>query len=219
MHKKGAHQRLKEHDTKVRNSDGFSKSDADSETNLPARPRRSSFTGALLGGIHSGKDELKTQVYAILLAAFIFYLLYHALYVHLAIFSAYKNPVMWAFLCSVPLNALKDQLKKSLLDDAVDGTDRYQANGSTRKFFSFSRLRYCLFGSFGILFSQLLVNHMTILFLVVIAVLGIFLVVWLILSFLLVIKNCRHLRIDPRSPTERPRGIFTFNTSLYFLPI
>ena len=68
-------QRLKEHDAKVRNS--VSKSDADSETNLPARPRRSSFTGALLGGIHSGKDELKTQVYAILLAAFIFYLLYH----------------------------------------------------------------------------------------------------------------------------------------------
>ena len=82
---------------------------------------------------------------------------------------------MWAFLCSVPLNALKDQLKKSLLDDAVDGTDRYQANGSTRKFFSFSRLRYCLFGSFGIfVFTVVGKSNMTILFLVVIAVLGIF---------------------------------------------
>ena len=87
-------------------------------------------------------------------------------------------------MCSVPLNALKDQLKKSLLDDTVDGTDRYQANGPTRKFFSFSRLRYCLFGSFGIfVFTVVGKSNMTILFLVVIAVLGIFLVVWLILSF------------------------------------
>ena len=51
-------------------------------------------------------------------------------------------------------------------------------------FFSFSRLRYCLFGSFGIfIFTVVGKSNMTILFLVVIAVLGIFLVVWLILSF------------------------------------
>ena len=56
-------QRLKEHDTKVRNSDDVSKGDASSETSLPARPRRSSFTGALLGSMHSGKDQLKTQNY------------------------------------------------------------------------------------------------------------------------------------------------------------
>ena len=66
----------------------------------------------------------------------------------LAIFSA-CDPAM-AFLCSVPLNALKDQLKKSLLDDTVDGTDRYQANGSTRSslVFTASILSIWLFWNF-----------------------------------------------------------------------
>ena len=59
---------------------------------------------------------------------------------------------MWAFLCSVPINALKDQLKKSLLDDEVgdyEDADDSDAFGGIR-IFKFSRLRYCLLATFGI---------------------------------------------------------------------
>ena len=47
-----------------------------------SRPRRLSFTGAIMRGIEENKGELKTQVYALLLAGALFYFFYHAMYVH-----------------------------------------------------------------------------------------------------------------------------------------
>ena len=38
-----------------------------------SRPRRLSFTGAIMRGIEENKGELKTQVYALLLAGALFY--------------------------------------------------------------------------------------------------------------------------------------------------
>ena len=150
-----------------------------------SRPRRLSFTGAIMRGIEENKGELKTQVYALLLAGALFYFFYHAMYVHLAIFSAYKEPVMWAFLCSVPINALKDQLKKSLLDDEVEDyedADDSDAFGGIR-IFKFSRLRYCLLATFGIFIYTIVgKQNMIIVSFIFVAIIGIFFVIWTILS-------------------------------------
>jgi hypothetical protein len=148
------------------------------------RSRRLSFTGAIMSGIEEDKGALKTQVYALLLAGSLFYIFYQALYVSLAIFSAYKEPVMWAFLCSVPINALKDQLKKSLLDDGAkrneEDDEEQDSFGST--FLRFSRLRYCLFATVGIFMFSMIGKHNLMIFLFIfIAILGIFLLLWIIL--------------------------------------
>ena len=52
---------------------------------------------------------LAAQVGAFFFAGIIFCIAIQGFYVYINIFRAYERPVLWAFLCSVPLRGLKTE--------------------------------------------------------------------------------------------------------------
>ena len=101
---------------------------------------------------------LAAQVGAFFFAGIVFCIAAQAFYVYINIFRAYERPVLWAFLCSVPLRGLKLNVDQILAEaaEAADGEEKERrtpesntgvAGGKRLKYLNILILAYILYGT------------------------------------------------------------------------